>query len=68
MYNELNTYGIQAQPMQLYKAMRRAIEEMEGKYAKSYKIIQNYAKMPHEKNPRSVINIGYQPRIDMNPP
>ena len=67
MFNELNNkYGVQPHPMQLYRARRRAIEEIEGKHADSFKKIPNYARMLCEKNLGSVVKIDYWPRINMD--
>ena len=45
MYNVFNdNYRVQLYPMQLYRAICKAREEIEGKHANNFKLVARYAK------------------------
>ncbi|KAA8537000.1 hypothetical protein F0562_029478 [Nyssa sinensis] len=62
------TYGIQASRMQLYRAKRRALDEIEGKHRSSYTMLPMYASEIRRTNPGSLVKIECQrPSLLMNP-
>ncbi|KAA8538874.1 hypothetical protein F0562_025566 [Nyssa sinensis] len=62
------TYGIEASRMQLYRAKRRAFDEIEGKHGSSYTMLPMYASEIRRTNPGSLVKIECQkPSLLMNP-
>ncbi|KAA8541876.1 hypothetical protein F0562_023028 [Nyssa sinensis] len=62
------TYGIEASRMQLYRAKRRALDEIEGKHGSSYTMLPMYASEIRRTNPGSLVKIECQrPSLLMNP-
>ena len=67
MYTQINdSYGVQPHPMQLYRARCKARDEIEGKHAKSFKLIPQYARLLLDKNPSSIVKIDYWLRHSPN--
>ncbi|KAA8531001.1 hypothetical protein F0562_005709 [Nyssa sinensis] len=62
------TYGIEASMMQLYKAKRSALDEIEGKHRSSYTMLPMYASEIKRTNPDSLVKIECKrPLLLMNP-
>ncbi|KAA8525016.1 hypothetical protein F0562_011346 [Nyssa sinensis] len=47
-------FGVEAERMQLYRARRKALDEIEGSYGKSYSMLRMYANEIRKSNPGSV--------------
>uniref|UniRef100_A0A5B7ARQ4 SWIM-type domain-containing protein n=1 Tax=Davidia involucrata TaxID=16924 RepID=A0A5B7ARQ4_DAVIN len=62
------TYGIEVTKMQLYRARRRALDEIEGRHGRSYKLLPIYANEIRKTNPGSLVKMDYdRPSLLVNP-
>ncbi|KAA8549022.1 hypothetical protein F0562_000706 [Nyssa sinensis] len=62
------TYGIEASKMELYRAKRRALDEIEGKHGSPYTILPMYASEIRRTNLSSLVKIECQrPSLLMHP-
>ncbi|KAJ1429263.1 Zinc finger, PMZ-type, partial [Sesbania bispinosa] len=63
MKNELKEkYGIEPHPMQLYRARRKVMEEVEGTHESSYKKLPKYGELLLDINPGSIVKLMYHDR------
>ena len=69
MQEKLNKkYGIEASTMQLFRARRKCLDELEGNHGSQYTLLPTYVTEVRKSNPGSVVKIKYQlPPPNANP-
>ncbi|KAF7150533.1 hypothetical protein RHSIM_Rhsim02G0213500 [Rhododendron simsii] len=53
-------YGVEASLTQLYRARRKALDEIEGNHAMAYKLLPTYAHEVRRSNPGSLVKINVE--------
>ncbi|KAF7145405.1 hypothetical protein RHSIM_Rhsim04G0059700 [Rhododendron simsii] len=53
-------YGVEASLTQLYRARRKALDEIEGNHAMAYKLLPTYAHEVRKSNPGSLVKINVE--------
>ncbi|KAL0356419.1 UNVERIFIED_CONTAM: hypothetical protein Sradi_4088800 [Sesamum radiatum] len=57
--HELQKYGIDPPYMQLYRAKKKALEQIDGSYGDSYSRLPHYAEMVRRSNHGSIVKLQY---------
>ncbi|KAK4389584.1 hypothetical protein Sango_2295400 [Sesamum angolense] len=57
--HELQKYGIDPPYMQLYRAKKKALEQIDGSYGDSYSKLPHYAEMVRRSNHGSIVKLHY---------
>ncbi|KAL0392969.1 UNVERIFIED_CONTAM: hypothetical protein Sradi_2519700 [Sesamum radiatum] len=57
--HELQKYGIDPPYMQLYRAKKKALEQIDGSYGDSYSKLPHYAEMVRRSNHGSIVKLQY---------
>ena len=61
----LSTYGVEVSRTQMYRARKKAREQIEGNHAKTYSKLRQYAHMVLEANPGSIAKLQVE-RVDLS--